>query len=229
MAATIQTSDMGEGGLASRLRGLGPIGVFAALIIVGANLALAPVGAILALVWAWLAKLPLAELGLRRPRSWVVTLLVGLVGGILFKLLMKALVMPLLGAPAVNAHFHFIAGNRAQLISMILASIIVAGFGEEIVYRGFVFERLWRAFGRSTIATAAIIVATSIFFGSIHIPEQGFPGAEQAFITGLAFGTIYAVTRSLWMPIVMHAAFDVTAVFLIYLRLEETVAHAILG
>lgn len=208
---------------------MGPVGIAASLIVIGANLVIAPVGAILALVWAWLAKLPLSEIGLRRPRSWTITIISGLAGGILFKLLMKALVMPLLGAPAVNAHFHFIAGDRTQMISMILASIIVAGFGEEIVYRGFLFERLWRAFGRSTAATGAILIVTALFFGSIHIPEQGFPGAEQAFITGLTFGAIYVATRSLWLPIVMHAAFDITAVLLIYFQVEGAVAHSIVG
>jgi membrane protease YdiL (CAAX protease family) len=215
--------------LTNRLRALGPVGILAAFVIVGANLVFAPLGAILVLLWKWLADVPWAEIGFRRPRSWPITLLVGLTGGVLFKLLMKALVMPLLGAPAVNAHFHFIAGNQAQMISMILASIIVAGFGEEMVYRGFLFERLWRAFGRSTAATAVILIVTSIFFGSIHIPEQGLPGAEQAFITGMTFGIIYVATRSLWMPILMHAAFDITAVLLIYFRLEAAVAHSIVG
>jgi membrane protease YdiL (CAAX protease family) len=145
------------------------------------------------------------------------------------KLLLKALVIPLLGGPAVNAHFHFISGNTGQLISMIGASIIVAGFGEEIVYRGFLFNRLWRAFGESKAATMAIVVLTTVLFASIHIPEQGIYGGVQAAFTGLTFATIYALTRSLWLPIVMHAAFDVTAVLIIYFDVEQQVARSILG
>jgi len=218
-----------QGDFAAKLRGMGPVGIAAALIIVGANLVIAPVGAVLALAWAWLAKVPWADIGFRAPRSWSVTLIGGILGGIVFKLLMKSLVMPLLGGPAVNAHFHFIAGNQAQMISMILASIIVGGFGEEIVYRGFLFDRLWRLLGESKATTIAIVTMTTILFSVIHIPEQGWAGAEQAFITGLTFGSIYAVTRSLWLPIVTHAAFDVTAVLLIYFQLEAAVAHSILG
>ena len=35
--------------------------------------------------------------------------------GVALKLAMKAMVMPLLGAPAVNEAFRFLAGNRALL------------------------------------------------------------------------------------------------------------------
>lgn len=224
MAAQARQADF-----ATSLRELGPIGIVAAIIVVGANLVMAPLGAVLALVWKWAADVPWADLGFRRPRSWAVTLLSGVIGGILFKLLMKALVIPLLGGPAINAHFHFIAGNQSQLVSMIGASILVAGFGEEIVYRGFLFDRLGRAFGNSRGPTALIVLLTAALFAVIHIPEQGVYGAVQAAFTGLAFGTIYAATRNLWVPIIIHATFDITAVLLIYFQVEAAVAHSVLG
>jgi membrane protease YdiL (CAAX protease family) len=46
-------------------------------------------------------------------------------------------------------------------------------------------------------------------------------------VTGLAFGSIFAVTGGIWIPIFAHAAFDVVAVAIIYLDLEATVAHLI--
>jgi membrane protease YdiL (CAAX protease family) len=66
-------------------------------------------------------------------------------------------------------------------------------------------------------------------FASVHIPEQRIAGAEQAVFTGLVFGTMYALTRSLWLPIVTHAAFDLTAVAMIYFNLEAPIAHALVG
>jgi membrane protease YdiL (CAAX protease family) len=39
------------------------------------------------------------------------------------------------------------------------------------------------------------------------------------------FGTIYAVTGQLWLPMVLHIAFDVTAIALIYWNWESAVAH----
>ncbi|TMA33009.1 MAG: CPBP family intramembrane metalloprotease, partial [Deltaproteobacteria bacterium] len=55
---------------------------------------------------------------------------------------MKAVVMPLFGAPAINPAYHYLAGNTAALPGMILAVIFGAGFGEEIFFRGYLFERL---------------------------------------------------------------------------------------
>jgi len=39
------------------------------------------------------------------------------------------------------------------------------------------------------------------------------------------FGAIYARTRALPLLMIMHASFDLTAAWLIYHRLETTVAH----
>jgi membrane protease YdiL (CAAX protease family) len=47
----------------------------------------------------------------------------------------------------------------------------------------------------------------------------------QATIVGLVYGAIYACTRSLWMLMVGHATFDLVAVAIIYLGLEERIAH----
>jgi membrane protease YdiL (CAAX protease family) len=44
-------------------------------------------------------------------------------------------------------------------------------------------------------------------------------------ITGLVFGTIFAATKRLWPLIFAHAAFDVTAVLIIYWDLETKFAH----
>lgn len=44
---------------------------------------------------------------------------------------------------------------------------------------------------------------------------------------GLAYGTIFAITGRIWMLMFAHAAFDVTAVAIIYWNLESTVAHLI--
>lgn len=211
--------------LAHRLRGFGPVGIGVIILILAGNFLFAPLSAILVLTWAWQARLPWPDIGFRRPRSWLGTIAVGLIIGISLKLAMKALVMPLLGGPAVNPAYHFIAGNPQVLPGMILTMILVAGFGEEILYRGYMFERLARVLGDSRGATIAIVLLTSAVFASVHIPEQGVAGAEQALVTGLTFGTMYALTRTLWLPIVTHAAFDLTAVAMIYFNLEAPVAR----
>ena len=48
---------------------------------------------------------------------------------------------------------------------------------------------------------------------------------QQAAITGLVIGTIFAVSGRIWMLMVFHSAFDLTALALIYWNLETKVAH----
>jgi len=160
-----------------------------------------------------------------RPRSWLRSIAIGLVFGALFKLAMKAVVMPLLGAPAVNASYHYLAGNAAALPFVLFVAIIGGGFGEETVYRGFLFERLGKLLGTSPRAKIAIVLITTAVFASGHWWDQGLPGVEQAVFTGLVFGGIYALRGQLFMLMVAHAAFDVVAIALIYWNLEPRIAH----
>lgn len=108
---------------------------------------------------------------------------------------------------------------------MIYTMIFVAGFGEETFYRGWMFERVGKLFGQSVFANVAIVLLTSILFASLHYSEQGIPGVEQAFITGLIFGSIFAVTGQIFMLMIAHAAFDLTALWIIYYGLETRIAH----
>ena len=213
--------------LAGELRGFGPIGILAMLVITAAGPILEPLGALLALAWARRSRTPWRELGFVRPRSWAGALAVGIVLGGAFKLLMKAVVMPLLGAPAINPTYHYLVGNQAALPGMLFDVTVGAGFGEETVFRGFLFERLGKLFGPGAGAKTAIVLLTSTWFGLIHYPGQGLYGAEQAAIAGFVYGTIFAFTGRLWTLIFAHAAFDVTAVLVIYWNLESTLAHLV--
>ena len=87
------------------------------------------------------------------------------------------------------------------------------------------FERLGKLFGAGIAAKGALVLLTAAWFGFAHYSVQGLAGVEQATIVGLAFGTIFAVTGRIWMLMIAHAAFDVTAVAIIYWNLESAVAH----
>jgi CAAX protease family protein len=209
----------------AELRRFGPIGILAILLILAGNLLFVPLSALLVLLWARLSETPWRDIGFVRPRSWVVTALIGIVVGVSGKVILKALVMPLLGAPATNPTYHYLVGNTAALPATLYLVIIGAGFGEETLFRGFFFERLRTLLGPERRATIAIVLITAILFGAAHLLDQGLFGAEQATIVGLAFGAIYAITGSLALPMIAHAAFDLTAVAIIYLDLESAVAH----
>ncbi len=219
-----------HGDLATSLRGFGPTGILAILVIlVAGNVAVArmvliPVGAMLVLAWVLLSRTPWREIGYVRPKSWILTVAVGIAFGFVFKVAMKALIMPLLGADPINQAYHFLAGNR-ELLPAAIGAMLVAGFGEETVFRGFLFERLGKLLGSGPWAKVAIVFVTSAGFGLVHYRDQGLAGAEQATIVGLVFGTIYAVTGRLPLLMIAHAAFDLTALAIIYWDLETAVSR----
>src|SRR5438067_4164654 len=112
---------------AARLRGFGPLGILAILIILAGNFVMAPLSAILVLVWAKISNTPWREIGYIRPRSWTKTIMLGIVFGVAFKFTMKALVMPLLGAPPINQAYQFVTGNSAVMPMMVFTMLVTAG------------------------------------------------------------------------------------------------------
>jgi membrane protease YdiL (CAAX protease family) len=195
---------------AAQLRGFGPL-----------------VAAILVLIWARLSGTSLRALGFCRPRNWTATLLGGVALGVAAKLALKAIVMPLLGAPAINARYQYLAGNTAALPGFVLVVLVSAAFGEEVFFRGYLFERFGRLLGERLIATAAAVLFSTALFAAAHYPDQGLPGVLQAAVTGLVFGVLFAWRRNIWFIMAAHAAFDLVAIALIYWSLEEDVAHAV--
>src|SRR5437867_11391061 len=107
------TSHTPSSHLAEQLHGFGPVGLLALLIILAGNLLVVPLSAVLLLVWARLSQTPWRTLGFAVPRSWTRTFAIGIPFGIAFKLAMKAVVMPLFGAPAVIPWYHYLAVNAA--------------------------------------------------------------------------------------------------------------------
>jgi membrane protease YdiL (CAAX protease family) len=211
---------------ATALRGFGLLGWAAmAAIALAGNLGPVPAGALLTLGWARVSRTPLHDLGFLAPRRWTVTVPLAIGFGSAFKLFLKSVLMPLLGAPAINARYHGLAGNTAALPVAIVTMIVAAGFGEETVFRGLLFERFRSGLGDTARVNAVAVVAGATLFGLAHVRDQGVFGALQAAIVGLTFGAIYARTRSLPFLMIAHASFDLTALAMIYTDNETRFAH----
>jgi len=211
--------------LPAQLRGLGPVGILGTILALALAAVLGPLKSLPVLLWAALSGTGWEELGFRRGRRVGWTVLASLGFGIALKLALKSVVLPLLGADPVNHAYHFLVGNRAALPGVLFMVIVGAGFGEELLFRSFLFLRLEAGLGRGVGARAAIVLLTTAVFAAAHLPDQGRVGAEQAAVVGLAFGTIYVLTRQIWPLMIAHAAFDVTAVAIIYWNLEARFAH----
>jgi membrane protease YdiL (CAAX protease family) len=174
-------------------------------------------------VWWRATHRPWSGLGFVRPRP--VPIVLGVLFGALLKIVMKVVVMPLLGAAPTNPAYHHLQGNPAALPGMILGIVVIAGFGEEVTFRAFLFDRFGAWWGRSRAATFATIVVAAALFGLAHLAGQNWDAVKQATLVGLVWGAIYARTRDLWPLMAGHIAFDLVAVAIIYFGWEERLAH----
>jgi hypothetical protein len=184
-------------------------------------------GAALVFLWVSLTRTPFASLGFVRPRSIARTIAFGIVGGVALKLLLKAAIMPALGFEAVNPAYRHVTGNPSALWRAMLLVVVGGGFGEETIWRGFLFDRL-RWFSGGRLGPAPIVLVTAAAFAAAHYADQGLPGVVQAVMTGLTLGAIYVRSGHIWAPMIVHATYDITALLIIYWDLESTVAHLLL-
>jgi len=90
---------------------------------------------------------------------------------------------------------------------------IVAGFSEEIIYRGFLIDRFSTLFGSVWLAA----LASSALFGFSH-GYQGRVGIVRSGLIGLALASLYLRTGNLVTVMVTHAAYDLI-VALVFARL----------
>ncbi len=104
--------------------------------------------------------------------------------------------------------------RAASLLDLLLISLL-AGLGEELLFRGVLQDALARAFGSPPWA----LVVASIVFGLAHSITATY--VVLAALMGAYFGVLYLSTGNLLVPIVTHAAYDFVA--LVYLLREAPV------
>lgn len=109
------------------------------------------------------------------------------------------------------------SGGIANAIMNILIVGVLAGFGEELFFRG-TFMRLMTTGG---INHHVAIWVSAIVFSAIHLQFFGF---VPRMILGAYFGYLLYWSRCLWIPILIHAANNI-----MYLLIEasgDETAHA---
>ena len=93
------------------------------------------------------------------------------------------------------AHGFPVAANIANFVSL----VILAPLLEEVVFRGYLLQRLWRKLG-----LAKAVLLSSALFGAIH------PDTLGAAVFGAGMCYLYLRTRSLYVPILAHALYNLT-------------------
>jgi len=176
----------------------------------------------LVLGWASLSLRGLGwrSVGLSLPTSWRRALALGTLAGIVLELLSAFVIEPslarLFGMSADLSDFRPLVGNAGLLLVVLLANWTLAAFGEEMVYRGYLMNRVAGLGGGTRWAWASSLVAVSAVFGWGHV-DQGVTGQVQAALDGLLLGLLYlGARRNLLVPIVSHGVSNSLAFVLIY-------------
>ncbi|MEH6535942.1 MAG: CPBP family intramembrane glutamic endopeptidase [Psychroserpens sp.] len=194
-------------------------------IIISIGLIMVPIAAILVLIWRKLTKATYKSLGLYKPTRIIKTIVIGVVLGILLKLFSATIFMPLIGYPSQGSGaFLFIQESLTNALLMSVYIIIVAGFCEEIVFRGFFFKRFESWFGSSRRIKVTMVIIGSLLFGIPHI-YQGFHGAMNSIVIGAIYGMVYLMNKkNLWLVMISHATYDLLATYIIYNGLTKTIS-----
>ncbi|HZR39869.1 MAG TPA: CPBP family intramembrane glutamic endopeptidase, partial [Ktedonobacteraceae bacterium] len=150
----------------------------------------------------WIERRPFADLGLSR-HHLVRDLLLGFLLGFLLQ-------GATIGILALAGWYHvtsLTSGSVAiVLILQGLGIFLLVALFEEGVFRGIIFRLLERSLG-SWIA----IILSALFFGLTHLlnPDATLFGALAiALEAGILLGAAYMLTRSLWLAVGFHWAWN---------------------
>jgi uncharacterized protein len=160
------------------------------------------------------------DIGLRVHRNWGKTLAPGIAAGIGIELLELFCTQPLLarltGQMPDLSGFDRVAGNVKWLLVSLAFTWTLFAFGEELVFRGYIMNRIAGLAGLTQNGWAIAFVLASALFGLSHF-RQGITGVSENFIDGLILSALYLRSgRTLAVPIIAHGVTDTVDFILIF-------------
>ncbi|WP_338208047.1 CPBP family intramembrane glutamic endopeptidase [Lactiplantibacillus paraxiangfangensis] len=126
--------------------------------------------------------------------------------------------------PALLLVGHLVVANLPKVLSlpftplvlMYLDYVFLIGLTEEYVFRGVMIPLLARSLPNKNFA---VVVISSFLFGGLHLINSTYlslsyvlPQILFATALGVLFAGVYIRTRNLGLPILMHAATDLSLV-----------------
>lgn len=168
--------------------------------------------------------------GLRVDNRWARLLGIGIAAGAAFWALEYFVENPVLhtltGVHPDLSDFRDIVGNLPLLLLFLGLNLVLAGFGEEMVWRGYALPRVAQSLGDTRLAWLAALVVVNVAFGAAHA-YQGEAGVIQAGVQGVLLGVLYLATgRNLVAPIAAHVTANTCDFTLIYLGMHVGLGSA---
>jgi hypothetical protein len=143
-----------------------------------------------------------AAIGLKKPRNWLRSILFGVtVAALLF---IAVYLLERAGFRRDLSAFAPFKGNLELTLYQLSGVIIGAGFGEEYLFRGFLFQRLAMLFGASKLGWGTACLIQAALFGLAHAYQNPL-GMLLTGSIGLTMGLVFLATgRNLWVAIIAH-------------------------
>jgi uncharacterized protein len=168
----------------------------------------------------WLRGLTWRDVGLGQFKAWwkiaLWALLAAFIISIVANLLVQPLIDRLIARPVNNSRFENLRGHLPVLLGWLSAVWTMVAFGEEMVFRGYLMNRIADLVGRSRTGWISALIGSSLIFGLAH-GYQGLAGVISTAEVGLLLGILYLISkRNLWINIVCHGAFDSISLIALY-------------
>jgi len=178
------------------------------------------IGKMLLVVVAWgLIRLRgerLADIGLKRPESWIRTFMIGF--GFAAIVFVAMYLSEKAGFRRDLSKFKEVEGNLELTLFGVFYALIGAGFYEEFMFRGFLMQGLAMFFGASRTAWILACVVQGVLFGAAHAYQNPL-GIAITGTLGILMGLlVLASGRNLWPVIIGHGLFDASRFVLFYFQ-----------
>jgi membrane protease YdiL (CAAX protease family) len=172
----------------------------------------------------WLRQITWKTVGLNKPGNWFLTFVIGFVVGILAVLIGILVISPLFRlvgqTPPLTDTLSSLQGNLPLYIGLLISTWLLAAVLEEMVYRGYLLNRLTDIFGHSTRGWTISVIISAIMFCLAHgryEPQFLF----TSFLAGIFEGWLYLTSRhNLWLPIVFHGVTNSISITMVFLSLH---------
>lgn len=104
--------------------------------------------------------------------------------------------------------YNYLSGNLPMLIVALLGVYVVSSFGEELIYRAFLINRIGEMGLGGNASVKIAVVLSAAMFGLAHY-DWGISGVVQTTFMGLVLGIAYIrVKKNLWVTILAHGYMD---------------------
>ena len=115
------------------------------------------------------------------------------------------------------SNYEYLQNNVPMLILTLCGVYIVSSFGEEVIYRAFLINRISELGFEPKTGRIIAVILSAIIFGLVHY-EWGAMGIVQTGFMGLAIGICYIkMKKRLWILILAHAYMDTILMIQMYL------------